>query len=66
MRIVLDEEKCIGCGLCEELLPEVFAVGKFHTRIKRQEIGPGMEEAALAAAQDCPVSAISFQEDEPA
>jgi len=65
VRVKIDQEKCIGCGLCEELLPEVFSVGMFRTRVVRSLLRPEEEEAALSAALDCPVGAISFAETGP-
>ncbi len=62
IRVRIDQEKCIGCGLCEELLPEVFSVGEYRTRVVRSLLRPGEEEAALSAARDCPAGAIFFAE----
>jgi ferredoxin len=65
MRIVVDNKKCIGCGLCEELLPEVFSVGPYRTRVKQPVLRNDQEDPAAQAAADCPVNAISFEESEP-
>lgn len=27
MRAFVDKELCIGCGLCEDICPEVFSIG---------------------------------------
>jgi len=26
MRVIVDEDLCLGCGVCEELAPEVFSM----------------------------------------
>lgn len=57
--VAVDSEKCIGCGMCEELAKEIFllaADGK--ARVKKKEV----DEKALAEVQDaernCPVQGI--------
>ena len=63
MKIKIDEDLCIGCGLCEELLPSVITVGSYHAKVTRSELLAEEESDASAAAQDCPVGAISFSAD---
>ncbi len=62
MRIAINKDVCIGCGLCEELLPDIITVGSYHAKVVRAELRPEEEPTAAAAAQDCPVGAISFSE----
>jgi ferredoxin len=62
MRVKIDEKKCIGCGLCAELCPGVFSMGDFVARVSAAAITADMEEDLRAAAEDCPVTAISFEE----
>lgn len=58
---VVDEELCIGCGVCAELCPEVFMIRDDKSWV----IGPercttcDCEEAAAS----CPVTAIELIED---
>jgi ferredoxin len=66
MKVSIDEVKCIGCGLCEELLPEVFTTGAYRARVKRPSLLREEEESACEAAEDCPARAISFSEDDEA
>lgn len=59
-RVRMNSERCIGCGLCEEDLPEVFAMGEF-VAVVRVAVVPGLlHERLEAAAGDCPVNAISI------
>ena len=62
MKIVLDHEGCIGCGLCISTVPEVFEV---NADGKAEAYGHTSEEnkAAVQEAIDaCPVQAISFDD----
>jgi ferredoxin len=58
--VEIDKNKCIGCGLCEDHLPEVFSLGLFHASVKSERLEPHQTGTALIAAQDCPFKAISI------
>jgi len=56
--LTLDEERCIGCGLCQSVCPHaVFGMNHRHAEIRRRahcmECG--------ACARNCPVEAIAVQ-----
>ncbi len=55
MTIKVDQEKCVGCGMCAGLCPEVFAMAETG---KAKVIGSN-EDCAKEAANSCPVEAIS-------
>ena len=59
-RVRLNSERCIGCGLCEENLPEVFAMGDFVAVVRTELVPDGLQEQLEVAARDCPVNAISI------
>lgn len=56
----VDQEKCIGCGMCASLCPKVFKImedGKAHV------ISEDCKECdCKQAAESCPVEAISTEE----
>ncbi len=59
VKIEVDKEKCIGCGLCPTVCPEVFALGKDgKAYVKQQKDIPCVKEAL----ESCPVQAISEDE----
>ena len=60
-RVSVDQELCIGCGLCEETLPEVFRVGDFTASAVSGPIPAEHTESLLIAARDCPVEAIALE-----
>ena len=62
MKVTLDHEGCIGCGLCISTVPEVFEV---NADGKAEAYGHTTDEnrAAVQEAIDaCPVQAISAED----
>ncbi len=65
MRPVINFEKCIGCGNCQEVCPAVFHLNQDLG--KAEVMDPeGCEFAGCceAAAENCPVEAITLEEGE--
>jgi len=61
MRVTIDRDGCIGCGLCESICPEVFKLdeeGKAYAI--EGEISAEYKNDSLEAAKDCPVSVIKI------
>lgn len=58
MQVRVDQNKCIGCGLCVSLCPKVFKLGndgKSHV-ISKKVVDCDIKEAI----ESCPVEAISL------
>ena len=51
----VDPNKCIGCGLCVSICPEVFEMRGSKARVKTQKKDKCVDEAISS----CPQSAIS-------
>jgi ferredoxin len=62
MRAIVDEETCIGCGLCSETCPEVFEMNDEKVRVKVDEVPEEVADTCREAAEDCPVEAIQIEE----
>jgi ferredoxin len=56
--VKVDREKCIGCGLCANLCPEVF---RLNAQNKSEAIKDKAIPCAKEAAENCPVGAISVK-----
>mgnify|MGYP005925280561 CR=1 FL=1 len=60
--VVIDTEKCIGCGMCAVAVPEVFRVVE-HVSTVLALPEPGRIFRVLDAANGCPVNAIQIKRD---
>ena len=57
MKARVDQEKCIGCGLCASLAEAVFALND-EGKAVAGPVSPDDEAAVEDAAANCPVEAI--------
>ena len=66
-RYGVDEEICIGCGLCHERAPENFEVpeGEHASRVSKQPVDTAEDEACFEAEEYCPAGGISHDPDAP-
>ena len=51
-------EKCIGCGMCESVCPEVFHLEGGMAEAVNEEVDATVEQEAEQAMEGCPVCAI--------
>ena len=54
--VKVDDKKCIGCGLCVSLCPDVFEI---DANGKAKAISQKNSSCAKEAVDSCPVEAIS-------
>ena len=62
-KIIIDQNKCIGCNTCPLIQPEVFALDEQTYKaivIKQPET---IDEKTTSAISSCPVEAIIITED---
>jgi len=63
MKPVVDTDLCIGCGNCEDECPEVFELGDDgYAHVIVETPGHELYGCIQAAADSCPVDAISITE----
>ena len=58
MRALVDQDMCIGCGLCEGTCPEVFRMNEEGKAEAYADTKDENHAAVLEAVGGCPVSAI--------
>jgi ferredoxin len=62
MKVTVDEETCIGCGLCAETCPEVFEMNDDKALVNVDEVPEDVMEICKEATENCPVEAIQMEE----
>ncbi|MCF7854009.1 MAG: ferredoxin [Candidatus Pacebacteria bacterium] len=63
MKARVDQDACIGCGLCPDICPEVFEMTDDDVaRVIVEVVPPDAEDQAKEAADACPVDAIDIEE----
>jgi ferredoxin len=51
-------EKCIGCGVCPGICPDVFEMEDALAMVKTEPVPESMHEETNEAAASCPTHAI--------
>lgn len=61
MKVDIDRDGCIGCGLCTEVCPEVFRIAE--DGLSEVIAAPdGFEDKVQEAADSCPVEVIHTED----
>ncbi len=70
MKIILEREKCIGCGSCQALCPKYFKLiedgksnligSKKDSKTENEELEVEKEDCIKEAADACPVQIIKI------
>ena len=62
MKVVVNEDVCLGCGLCAGMCDSVFKMNDAGKSEVIKEVEDGEKDAVQNAIDSCPVSAISSEE----
>jgi len=58
MKVKVDADTCIGCGLCEGTSPEVFKMDGDKAVVIGSVVPKDAQESCKKATEECPVTAI--------
>ena len=58
MKVRVDQQACVGCGLCVDICPAVFEMDNNLAKAIPGAVHNDYAEACLEAVDSCPVSAI--------
>lgn len=61
MRIQIAEESCTGCGLCEDICPDVFEIRHGVACVRRGVVEEDLEPLYRGAIDVCPMNCISVE-----
>ncbi len=61
MKVTIDRDGCISCGLCMTMCPEVFRFADDGLSEVYHQPEGGEEKSAKDAADGCPVSVIHVE-----
>lgn len=59
MKVIVNEDACIGCGACLAIAPEVFEMNDNGlAEVSARQIGDDLEDSVAEAIETCPTGAI--------
>lgn len=59
MKVTVDRDGCIGCGVCAEECPEVFRIADDGLSEVCGEVTAENSDSVISAAKSCPVEVIA-------
>ena len=62
MKATVDQDACVGCGLCADECPAVFVMNGDVAETKADDVAAEDEECCRRAAEACPVDAITIDD----
>lgn len=61
MKVRIDADLCVGCGLCVSTCPDIFEMEDDKAVTKVKVVPAGNEDTCKQAKDECPVEAIIIE-----
>ncbi len=62
MKVLVDQDTCIGCGMCIDVCPQGFEYNSDDkSSPKSSEVGEDIKDKIIEARDVCPVDAIKVE-----
>ncbi len=61
MKVKVDAELCVGCGLCANSCPDVFEMKEDKAIVKGDSVAAENEDSCRQSKDECPVEAIIIE-----
>ena len=63
MKVTVDKDLCLGCGICEGIAPEVFSMANEpYAEVLLDPIPEEFQDAVRESAEECPEECIIIKE----
>ena len=62
MKVRVNNDECVGDGMCAELCPEIFKMEGDLATVKNEDVPKELEDLVRKAAESCPVDAMFLDE----
>jgi len=62
MKVRVNDDDCVGDGVCAEVCPEVFKMEGDKAIVKKEDVPPELEDLIRRASESCPADAIFLDE----
>jgi len=60
MKLKINKNKCLGCGMCVNMCPEVFEFQNGKSSVKKDTELEKNKDCIVQAAENCPIGAIKI------
>lgn len=63
MKVLVDPDTCMGCGICETIAPEIFRLGdEIHAIVIMDPVPEELRDLVLQSVDECPEEAIRYED----